>query len=171
MGCPGAYCREARKSATGTLAGRGFYRQQLGPECKVWFCMDALAAYSQIKVAKVDRPKKTFMLHYGRYIFRKIVMGNLLSSERLRDQGAGWCVPACGRFIHLWTGLRTVVRESRSSTEEQLKGRNDSGKQQGAGGEQGELWGLHHRQENPVPRPLEGGGGNKVPTAHNTEGA
>ena len=43
--------------------------------------MDALAAYFQIKVRKADRHKTTFMLHSGRYFFRKPVMGNCLSSD------------------------------------------------------------------------------------------
>jgi hypothetical protein len=38
-------------------------RQQLGPDCCVWICLDALAAYFQIKVRKEDRSKTTFMLH------------------------------------------------------------------------------------------------------------
>ena len=38
-------------------------RQQLGADCKVWICMDPLAAYFQIKVRKDDRPKTTFMLN------------------------------------------------------------------------------------------------------------
>ena len=56
-------------------------RQQLGPDCKVWICMDALVAYFQIKVRREDRPKTNFMLNSGRYFFRKTVMGNLLSSD------------------------------------------------------------------------------------------
>ena len=56
-------------------------RQQLGPECKVWICMDALLAYFQINVKKQDQPKTTIMLHSGRYFFRKTVMGNRLSSD------------------------------------------------------------------------------------------
>ena len=56
-------------------------RQQLGADCKVWVCMDALAAYFQIRVAKEHPPKTTFMLHSGRYFFRKTVMGNRLSSD------------------------------------------------------------------------------------------
>ena len=56
-------------------------RQQLGADCCVWICLDALAAYFQIKVRKEDRPKTTFMLHSGRYFFRKTVMGNRLSSD------------------------------------------------------------------------------------------
>ena len=43
--------------------------------------MDALAAYFQINVRKRDQPKTTFMLHSGRYFFRKTVMGNRLSSD------------------------------------------------------------------------------------------
>ena len=73
-------------------------RQQLGPECKVWICMDALAAYFQIKVRKMHQPKTTFMLHSGRYFFRKTVMGNCLSSmaqgERCGDRELGRCVQA-----------------------------------------------------------------------------
>ena len=46
-------------------------RQQLGADCKVWMCMDALAAYFQIKVRKEDRPKTTFMLQSGRYFFHR----------------------------------------------------------------------------------------------------
>ena len=38
-------------------------RQQLGEDCKVWVCMDALAAYFRIKVRKEDCPKTTLMLH------------------------------------------------------------------------------------------------------------
>ena len=56
-------------------------RQQLGSDCKVWICLDALAAYFEIKVRKADRHKTTFMLHSGRYFFRKTVMGNCLSSD------------------------------------------------------------------------------------------
>ena len=56
-------------------------RQQLGPDCCVWICLDALAAYFQIKVGKEDWLKTTFMLHSGRYFFRKTVMGNRLSSD------------------------------------------------------------------------------------------
>ena len=56
-------------------------RQQLGPDCKVWICLDVLAAYFPIKVRKEDRHKTTFMLHSGRYFFRKTVMGNRLSSD------------------------------------------------------------------------------------------
>ena len=56
-------------------------RQQLGPDCKMWICMDALVAYFQIKVRKEDRHKTTFKLHSGRYVFRKTVMGNRLSSD------------------------------------------------------------------------------------------
>ena len=41
-------------------------RQQLGADCKVWVCMDALAAYFQIEVRKEIRPKTTFMRHSGR---------------------------------------------------------------------------------------------------------
>ena len=51
--------------------------------------MDALAAYFQIKIRKKDRHKTTFMLHSGRYFFRKTVMGNRLSSDtwlRARDE-------------------------------------------------------------------------------------
>ena len=51
-------------------------RQQLGPNCKVWICMDALAAYFHIKVRKEDCHKTTFMLHFGRYFLRKTTMGN-----------------------------------------------------------------------------------------------
>ena len=43
--------------------------------------MDALAAYFQIDVRKLDQPKATFMLHSGRYFFRKTIMGNQLSRE------------------------------------------------------------------------------------------
>ena len=43
--------------------------------------MDALAAYFQIRVAKEHHPKTTFMLHSGRYFFRKTGMGNRLSSD------------------------------------------------------------------------------------------
>ena len=43
--------------------------------------MNALAAYFQIKVRKMDQPKTTFMLYSGRYFFRKTVMGNRLSSN------------------------------------------------------------------------------------------
>ena len=47
--------------------------------------MNMLAAYFQIKVRKEDRHKTIFMLHSGRYFFRKTVMGNPLSSDtRLR---------------------------------------------------------------------------------------
>ena len=56
-------------------------RQKMGPDCCVWICLDALAAYSQIKVRKEDRHKTTFMLYSGRYFFRKTVMGKRLSSE------------------------------------------------------------------------------------------
>ena len=42
--------------------------------------MDALAAYLQIKVAKEDQPKTTFMLQTGSYVFCKTVMGNCRSS-------------------------------------------------------------------------------------------
>ena len=41
-------------------------RQQLGADCKVWVCMDALLAYFQIKVRKEDRPINTFMRHSER---------------------------------------------------------------------------------------------------------
>ena len=44
-------------------------RQQLGADCCVWICLDALAAYFQIKVRKEEIPKTTFMLHSGRYFF------------------------------------------------------------------------------------------------------
>ena len=43
--------------------------------------MNALNAYFQIKVAKEDQHKRTFMLNTGRYYFRKTVMGNQLSSD------------------------------------------------------------------------------------------
>ena len=56
-------------------------RQQLGPDCKVWICMDALVAYFQIKVRREDCPKTNFMLNSGRYFFLKTVMENLLSSD------------------------------------------------------------------------------------------
>ena len=56
-------------------------RQKLGADCCVWICLDALAAYFQIKVRKEDRHKTTFMLHSGRYFFRKTVTGNRLSSD------------------------------------------------------------------------------------------
>ena len=56
-------------------------RQQLGHDCRVGICMDALAAYFQIKAWKEDRHKTTFMRHCGRYFFRKTVMGNRLSSD------------------------------------------------------------------------------------------
>ena len=56
-------------------------RQQLGADCKVWMCSDALAAYLQIKVRKEECPKTTFMFQSGRYFFRKAVMGNRLSSD------------------------------------------------------------------------------------------
>ena len=56
-------------------------RQHFGPESVVWVCMDALAAYFQINVAKEDQHKTTFMLNTGRYYFRKTVMGNRLSSD------------------------------------------------------------------------------------------
>ena len=39
--------------------------QELGADCKVWICMDALVAYFQIKVRKEDRHKTTFRLHSG----------------------------------------------------------------------------------------------------------
>ena len=51
----------------------------------MWICLDALTAYFQIKlllkVRKEDRHKTTFMLHSGRYFFRKTIMGNRLSSD------------------------------------------------------------------------------------------
>ena len=34
-------------------------RQQLGSDCKVWICLDALAAYFQIKVRNADCHKTT----------------------------------------------------------------------------------------------------------------
>ena len=43
--------------------------------------MDALTAYFQIDMAKEDLNKTTFMLNQGRYLIRKTVMGNLLSSN------------------------------------------------------------------------------------------
>ena len=43
--------------------------------------MDTLAAYFQIKVRKEDRHKTSFMLHSGRYFFRKTVIENCLSSN------------------------------------------------------------------------------------------
>ena len=56
-------------------------RQQLGADCKVLVCMDALVAYFQIKVTKEHRKQITLMLHSGRYFFCKTVMGNGLSSN------------------------------------------------------------------------------------------
>ena len=55
--------------------------QQLGSKCVVWVCMDTLAAYFQINVAKEDHHKTIFMLYQGCYFFRKTVMGNRLSSD------------------------------------------------------------------------------------------
>ena len=56
-------------------------RQQLGANCKVWICMEALLAYFQIKVRKEDQHKTTFMLHSERYFFLKTLLGNCLSSD------------------------------------------------------------------------------------------
>ena len=56
-------------------------RQQLRPECVVWVCMDALVNYFQIDMAKEDKPKTIFLLNTGRYYFRKMVMGNQLSTN------------------------------------------------------------------------------------------
>ena len=36
-------------------------RQQLCPECVVWVCMEALAAYFQIKVEREDQHNTTFI--------------------------------------------------------------------------------------------------------------
>ena len=55
-------------------------RQQLGPECVVLVCIDALGAYFLIYVAKEDKHKTIFLLSQGRYVFCKTVMGNRLSS-------------------------------------------------------------------------------------------
>ena len=51
--------------------------QQLGADCCVWICKNALLGYYQIYVAKRDQHKNTFMLNLGRFFFKKTVMGNL----------------------------------------------------------------------------------------------
>ena len=56
-------------------------RQQLGADCKMWVCIDALAGYFQIEIRKEDRPKTTFMLLSGRYFFPKTVIVDRLSSD------------------------------------------------------------------------------------------
>ena len=62
-------------------------------------------------------------------------------------------------------------REGQGTTEEVSRRRDDTGKQQGPGGEQGQLCGLLHRWEYTRPQPQEGRGGDKFPIAHNSEGA
>ena len=56
-------------------------RKQLGPDCKVWMCMDALSTYYQVKIRPSDVHKTTFIVNNKRYQFLSTVMGNKLSSD------------------------------------------------------------------------------------------
>ena len=107
-------------------------RQQLGPDCKVWVCMDALAAYFQIKVRKEDRHKTTFMLHSGRYFFQKTVMGNRLSSDtwlRASDEvieDLDGVFKLVDDLDHQGQRLRPVSIEARGATQKVQGGRHDT---------------------------------------------
>ena len=56
-------------------------RKQLGPECKVWACMDMLSAYYQVRIRPSDVPKTCFIVNNKRFQFLSTVMGKKLSSD------------------------------------------------------------------------------------------
>ena len=56
-------------------------RKQLGPECKVWACIDVLSAYYEVIIRPSDVPKTCFIVNDQRYQFLSRVMGNKVSSD------------------------------------------------------------------------------------------
>ena len=118
--------------------------------------MDVLAAYFQIKVAEVDQQKTTFMLHSGRYFCPKTVMGNLLSSDtwlKASDEVIKGLDGVFKLINDLLIGGRNFnqLAERVEALMKRCQEAGMTGKQQGPGRQQGDLCGLHHCREHPVP--------------------